>query len=246
MKIFINGNSKASDTIKLLKEVGTREYRINLVDNPTESDVTLNYGISNFLLSKSEQAVLFEDIISNTIIKQENYNIIDDYKIVVMKNPTRVLLWKDAKKEIGTKYLYVNNKMEWRINYAYGKIISILNKNIGTNIFGKSSLSQWSIERSDIINNELSRITYAIAERVEGMSNLKSFGLDIIYDRDCQEFLFLELNQANSMNENTCRLFLKAYLDTIQKDITDIGYELTLEQLEKIITKFINKGVKNG
>lgn len=226
MKIKINKNSIAAETIKRLMEVGSKEYDIQWVEeysNENEILPVINYGISDFSLSKKEQAELFEEVLPNTIIKEENYEVLNDYDVVVMKEPTRVLLWKDAKKERGTKYLYVKEKMEWRVNYAFGKIITILNKNIGTEIFGKSHLSKWSIERDIAFVDCLTKFTNDIAKIVFNTSNdLKSFGLDIMYDLRNQEWYFLELNQANSMNEGTCRDFLDAFMKT-QKDYTKLN-----------------------
>ena len=96
----------------------------------------------------------------------------------------------------------------WRINYAYGKVFTILNKNIGSNIFGKSSLSQWTIERNPNFCRLLEAITLKIADIVSNCSNLKAFDIDVILDNDTGQFYFLELNQAFSMNENNCKKYL--------------------------------------
>lgn len=250
MKIKLIGNKKASETIKRLKEVGTRDFGITWTEDNYEN--VLNYGVSDFCFSKSEQAELFEDIIENTIINEEeilendNLSFPDDYTLVVMKNPTRVMLWKDAKSIEGTKYLYIKNKEEWRINYSFGKVRSVLNKNVADNFFGKASITQWTVENNPTVREVLIKLTKDIAKEVQEISNLKSFGLDIIKDKNSDTYYFLELNQANSLNESDCKFFLQGYMDSIKeeqgkKEIAEIATfllnELTEEQIKNLILK---------
>jgi hypothetical protein len=243
MEINIVYNNRAKETAQRILKAG-KELDISWNTKSqdfNDTSPTLYYGISDFNLSKDEQARLFEEIIPNTILDVENYDIIKPYDLIIMKNPTRLLLWKDAKNLNGTKYLYVKNKDEWRINYSYGKVRGVFNKNIKDNVFGKADITQWSSEQNPDIREFLTCLTKEIAGVVEKY-DLRSFGLDIIRDNTTGEFLFLELNQANSLGEEQCLYFLKGYLQFLSdnkrfKYIDELLPLLTEEEKEYLIQK---------
>lgn len=233
-------NPKATDTIQRMKDIAYNEYNIRFNEIIDDTKLTLYYGVSDFNLSKLAQAQYFEDIIPNTLLSLENYEVISDYDLVIMKNPTRLLLWKDAKHISGSKYLYIKDKEEWRINYSYGKVRGVMNKNVGDNVFGKANISQWTPETREDIRNYLIVVTKQIAEKIENAGyNLKNFGLDIIRDKRTGEFLFLELNQANSLNDNQIRFFLQGYLAFTNNfiKIDEFLSSLSREQLDYLRQK---------
>lgn len=218
MKIKLDYNKRASETVERLKKVGIEKFGIEWTPLLTEAEAVLSYGLSDFNLPKDAQAVYFEDIVANTIITKENYDIIEDYRLVVMKNPTRIMLWKDAKNISGTKYLYVENKVEWRVNYSFGKVNAVINKNLKGELFGKADITKWTPEESSTAREVLINLTKEIANKLkEDGYNLESFGIDFIKNNMTDEYLFLELNQANSLNETGCELFLKGFIEKINK-----------------------------
>lgn len=258
----VKWNPKAKETIERMKKVANEVFNTDLrtkEEDWEEQFPTIHYGISGFDMTKSEQAQYFEDILPNTIVIDDNYDVLQDHDYVIMKNPTRIMLWKDAKKEQGTKYLYIKNKVEWRINYAFGKVNSIFNKNIGNEIFGKSNITQWTPETDETIRATLKDITLKIAKKVDAYNNgipLRSFGLDIIYDINNNEYLFLELNQANSLSEKGCEFYLQAHEDFLTKKrieeqeflarrykrIDDFIEALDKDEYEYLITKYLETG----
>lgn len=245
MNICIVGNNKAKETIERLKNIGETKFNITW-SGEEGSDAILNYGISDFNIPKEEQALLFEEVLPNTILSPENYNILKDTDLIIMKNPTRILLWKDAKHSRGTKYLYLQDRIEWRINYSYGQVHSILNKNIDkTTLFGKADVTQWTAEENLHLREKLRNFVLSIARIVEQGSNLKSFGVDIIFDRKSETFYFLELNQANSLGEKGCEWFLKGYLEYLEnqnlyKRLDEIVSLLSLREKEYLSNKLLD------
>jgi hypothetical protein len=230
MKINYEYNDVAGITARRLIEVARRRGILLLTENHEDNLPELKYGISNLSLSKSEQAKEFGKILPNTII------VMKDHDVVVMKNPTRVLLWQDAKRQNGTKYKYIKNKEEWRINYSFGRITAIQNKNIGDNIFGKADITQWTGERDSLVISNLTKITNDIAKRVHEISDLKAFGLDIIRDKNTGQFYFLELNQANSLSERQLDCYLDGFLATLEKPKVQATFtEIEIDELDKSV-----------
>lgn len=213
-------SSKAIETAKLMKEIARDKFNINLnmYKNSTDLDLrdedkpTIYYGFGdNFELDKDETAELINefDILPNTILKDDEE--IDDFTTILVKNPVRVMLYKDAIDTGETMYKYIKNKKEWRINYSWGKVNSILIKNLEGNIFGKQKNCNWERENNTYKREFLREITKQIAEILD----LEHFGLDIIYDIDTNIYYFLEVNRANGLNEEGCYYFLRGYLDKL-------------------------------
>jgi len=234
MNVVLLYNPKASETKDRLVQVASEVYDINLLpcNNirklvPLVNSVysrtgrypkVIKYGVDDgFNLSKSEQLVLVDDIIKNTIA---DINSLEDTSTIMLKPPTMVTTFKEFKKlpDRGSKevYNYVSNKSEWRVNYSFGVVNSIYNKNLTRDtIFGKADVTQWTYEQDRKIRGTLIKYTKAIAQRLldEGYDELKHFGLDIIRDNTTGEYYLLELNKAHALNEENCEFFLKGWIN---------------------------------
>jgi len=211
-------SSKAIETAKLMKEIARNSFnlKLNMYKNTTDIDLrddnneTIYYGFGdNFDLNKDETAELIDefDILPNTIIKDDDE--IDDFDTILIKNPVRIMLYKDAKDLYETMYKFIKNKKEWRINYSWGKVNSILLKNLDGNVFGKQKNCNWLREDNRNTRDFLREITKQIADVLD----LEHFGLDIIYDIDENIYYFLEVNRANGLNEEGCYYFLRGFMD---------------------------------
>ena len=124
------------------------------------------------------------------------------------------MLYKDAKKLHTTLYKYIKNKKEWRINYSFGLINNILQKQLDGNVFGKQHNCEWIRETNKQTRKFLIDKTREIANKLKenGYTKLKHFGLDIIKDLDTETYYFLELNKANGLNEESAYYLLKGFL----------------------------------
>jgi len=225
MKAIIKYNKKASETVDRLVEVARTKFGIELIKcdeirsledckRQHNTDKVILYGSKDdFNLSKEEQCEYFEEIIDNTLIQGEP----EDYELVIVKNPTCLMLGKDWKRLDTDEscYHYISNKNEWRINYSYGKVNSVYNKNLTpTTIFGKADITQWTYERDMEIRKYLITTVKLMAEKLRTeYPKLEHFGIDIIQDRVSGEFYFLELNKAHSLNEENCEFFLKGWIE---------------------------------
>jgi hypothetical protein len=225
MKAIIKYNRKASETIDRLVGVARTKFGIELIKCNEEqsleeykrthnTDKVILFGSKDdFNLSKEEQCEYFEQFIDNTLIMGEP----DDYELVIVKNPTCLMLGKDWKRLDTDEpcYHYISNKIEWRINYSFGKVNSIYNKNLTpTTIFGKADITQWSYEQDKEIRKYLITTVKLMAEKLRiEYPKLEHFGIDIIQDKVTGEFYFLELNKAHSLNEENCEYFLKGWME---------------------------------
>lgn len=211
-------NKKAGDTINRMIDIARNS--LGIIFHKVLSDdgrytinnnyPVLRYGVGDgFNLSKSEQCELFVDIIPNTITNRDN---LQPYDVVVVKNPTRIMLHKDVKSGL-TEYKYISNKSEWRVNYSYGVVNSVYNKNLESNtIFGKADITQWSYETDKTVRKYLIDTTKSIALLLStNYPLLKHFGIDIIRDNDTGTYYFLELNKAHSLNDENIMFFLKGF-----------------------------------
>ena len=232
---YIIENSKASKTIELLKKV-SEDNGIKLLKMPQNNLIKdlpiLRYGCGDgFDLTKLEQLKYFEEIISNTAIIGDDIdnNIINDYDVVIVKNPTRVCLFKDVDEDINIDddgiYKYIPDKTEWRINYSFGKVNSVFNKNLTpSTIFGKADITEWSVETNPEIRRILIDFTKKIGEKVsKDYPLLEHFGLDIIKDNITGKYYLLELNKAHSLNAEGCQYliqgFKQKYFDKKDKEL---------------------------
>lgn len=220
---------KGIETVKRLKTIGEQRLglTINLVNGEREENpiysmgqkmFLINYGSRDgFDLNKKETLLLLENVIPNTLLSAEDLaeiKAVNPTLPLIVKNPTRLMIARDV--PIGTTaYLYVENKSEWRVNYSFGKVNNIFNKNITpTTIFGKADSTTWTVEEDKKIRGTLIRFTKAIAEIItRDYPSVTHFGLDIIMDNSNGEFYLLELNRAHSLNDESCYLFLKGYVE---------------------------------
>jgi len=242
-------SSKAIETAKLMKEIAQREFNIslNMYKNNSELDLcdedkpTIYYGFGDYFdLDKDETAEMVSefDILPNTILKDTDD--IEDYDTILVKNPTRIMLYKDAKNLNETIYKYIKNKKEWRINYSWGRVNAILLKDLDNNPFGKQRNCEWVRENSNNVRTFLREITKQIAELLD----LEHFGLDIIYDIDNGIYYFLEVNRANGLNEEGCYYFLRGFLDKIgwyyeERDTLNTNQDIVVNKLWRDINEVI-------
>ena len=236
MDIQILYNTKASETVHRMKEL-VKSQNINLILIKESSQIKSNipiiyYGSGDgFNLSKEDQCVLFEDVIDNTLINSEEE--VGDYDVVVVKNPTRIMLGKDYLNEDTDEsgYKYITNKSEWRVNYSFGKVNSVYNKNLLPNtIFGKADITHWSYETDESVRKLLIDTVKGIASIIsEDYPKLQHFGIDIIRNNDDGTYYFLELNKAHSLNDENCQFFIKGFLELNNLTIPPVVVPLTRE-----------------
>jgi len=233
VKLFYS--PRASKTVSLICKIGLDEYGIEFI--PLKNGIVraklkkyypninylpeLRYGIDSMNgVFKVEQLKLFKEIIDNTLIKSEDeWDTLSNNEPVILKNPTRLICKKDVNwfGENGEVYRFIKDKDEWRVNYSFGKVNSILNKNITNQPFGKVDLTEWTVERDAKIRSVLIYVAKRVAEVVgEQFPDVKHFGLDIIMDRADGKMYLLELNRAHALNEEGVRFLLNGFVRILQ------------------------------
>lgn len=249
--IRIVHNNKGIETVRLVeKSLLSKGHKVLVstnVDGSFKSTFKLFYGAGdNLELSKGQQVKLFEDIIPNTLM--DDGDILSPTSLVVMKNPTRIMCYKDTRGIVGDKYLYISNKSEWRVNYSFGVVNNIFNKNLTpTDTFGKANLTQWTPEEDRKIRGTLIDITKKIAQRLKDKGyNTQHFGLDIIRDETDGTYYLLELNRAHSLSAESVELFVNSMLRSISNKGVVVEPISTvkpasarLEKLSKIKDKYL-------
>lgn len=201
-------NSFPQHTLRCINS-GTATVPLNL-----DASNTIFYGDKDdWDMTKPQFLEFVADLIPNTMVNRED---LDDYDSVVTKrnSVTTISLNKDAGNS--QRYRFVHPKQEWRVNYSYGVVNQVLNKNLtNSQIFGKvGNNSHWSVEQDSETRGYLTRLTKQIGERVaQRFPKVRHFGLDIIKDTITNQFYMLELNRANSRNEENCKWLIEHFLN---------------------------------
>ena len=218
MELNLVYNIRSAETAKLINNFlrntlhcsGVMARSDGQLVHRTTGRPTLTYGFNNTefgRMGKKAQLKYLECVIDNTLITAQECT---PYTTVVLKNPLRIMLFKDVESQYYNEmYRFIKNKTEWRINYSYGKVNTILFKDLCGNVFGKQNNCDWFIEQRPKVRKMLIDFTKSIAER----SGINNFGLDVCYDKDNEMLYLLELNQANGLNELGVKRFLKAYFE---------------------------------
>lgn len=210
----------AIDTARMLKKVSEEKFGIrcilsNRIKEFNPDTPILYYGIGDgWNYNKKEACELFNDIIPNTIVS--DIETLEDFDTILLKEPLRIMLWKDARQINHSEvYRFIPNKDEWRVNYSFGKVNSVLRKVLGNNIFGKHKNCEWVVETDKHVRKPLIQYTKQIAQKLQelGYEKITHFGIDFIRDRDTGTFYFLELNRANGLGEKSCELLLNNFIN---------------------------------
>lgn len=175
---------------------------------------TIFYGdLDDYDLTKPSFLQFVADIVPNTMVLRAD---LGDYDTVVVKESggrTVVCLNKDG----GTnqRYKFVMRKQEWRVNFSFGIVNQVLCKNLTSGeVFGKvGDDSRWSVEQDSGVRRHLTQLTKQIGQRIaERFPKVLHFGIDFIRDNDTNTFYILELNRANSRNEENCKWLFEHFL----------------------------------
>jgi hypothetical protein len=218
MKANIIYNRRCKPTIDILTKIGKEKFNIDfsVLFHYQNNDLpTIYFGkFDQFALDKADTLEYLSNIMPNTLVDVGVE--LDKNTIVVAKNPTRILLFKDCNEVC---YNYIINKSEWRINVSYGKINQILNKNIVNEPFGKADLTQWTPETDKAVRKILIDYSKKIYDKIHGFyPRIEHFGLDIIRDNTNNQYYLLELNRANGLNEESCEYLLNGFINTYGGD----------------------------
>lgn len=240
MKARLIYHPKATETVNLIKDIGKAEFGIDFILLPNgivkNGNNTFLFGEDNYVdlpdlrygcdgmseLSKVDQIELLSDIVPNVLLSFDDFQDLNQNEPVILKNPTRLVCkkdvdWYDAGGEV---YRFIKEKEEWRVNYSFGKVNSILNKNITNQPFGKANLTDWSVERDSGIRMVLIFLTKRIAERISSLyPDVTHFGIDFIRDKTDNKIYFLELNRAHALNEEGVRRLLKGYVEKAEDSL---------------------------
>lgn len=211
--------SKNKPTVDLMVKVGKEKFDIEFspVTNSFLSSYPAIYcGLNdNFDLSKDETLEFLEDVMENTMVIDGE---LGDYDLAIVKEngTTSLKLFKDIDMDNYDDisiYRYIKNKNEWRINVSYGVINQVLNKNIGSEIFGKADITQWTAETDKEVRTELIDYAKDIWALInEAYPKIEHFGIDIIQDKDDGTYYLLEVNRANGLNEESVEYLLKGFV----------------------------------
>jgi hypothetical protein len=214
MKANIVYNGINRPTVDLLVKVGKEKFDIDFkIRNWHKYAPTICCGKDDdFTMNKKQTLEYLKDIMYNTILTLDVTATLDKNTVVVVKNPTRIMLFRDV---IGNCYRYIVNKSEWRINISYGKVNQILNKNIRNEPFGKADLTQWTPEEDKKVRKTLIDYAKNIYTKInKDYPRIEHFGLDIIRNNDDNKYYLLELNRANGLNEESCEYLLNGFVQT--------------------------------
>ncbi len=189
-------------------------------DVPQNLDIntTIFYGAGDdYDLSKKSFLEFIADIIPNTLTTRD---ALGEFDSVVIKENNRTIICLNKDGGSNQRYKFYPRKTEWRVNYSYGKVNNVLNKNLLVGeLFGKvGDNSRWTKENNSLTRQYLTDITKQIGERVvQRYPKVKHFGIDFIRNNDDDKFYILELNRANSRNLENCQFLLENFLDNYQR-----------------------------
>jgi hypothetical protein len=219
MKANIVYNGINRPTVDNLINVGKEIFDIDFkrVLHYVDNDLPTIYcgKFDKFYLDKPQTLEYLKDIIDNTLIT--DVTTLNKNDVVVLKEPLRIMLYKDTHDHI--LYKYINNKSEWRINVSYNKVNQILNKNLKNEPFGKADLTQWTPEQDKKVRKILKDYAHKIYDKVHtDYPRIEHFGLDIIRDDITNKYYLLELNRANGLNEESCIYLLDGFVENYGGD----------------------------
>lgn len=247
---------RSSESARRLRDVVQSQFpswSVDLVNMMSHrprnnTDPVIRYGIDDgFDLGKKELLLFVENIIPNTMVSRSS---LGDYETVVVKENGRTIVCLNKDAGTAQRYRFILNKIEWRINYSYGVVNNVLNKNLlPGEVFGKvGDESRWTSEQSSSIRRTLIDYTKRIGEKVCSRYPLVThFGLDIIQDTSDGRFYLLELNRAHSLNEEGCYLLFKRFIEHHNRTsfgvvrtnlVNRINAANTQDELRQIIQEF--------
>ena len=177
-------------------------------------DNTIFYGVGDdWDLTKKTFLQFVADIVPNTMVNQRDLGEYDP--VVVKESDRRTIICLNKDGGTNQRYKFVERKSEFRVNFSYGIVNVCLNKNLANGQpFGKvGDNSHWSVEQDATVRQHLTRLTKQIGQRIaERFPKVLHFGIDFIRDEDTGTYYILELNRANSRNEENCKWLFEHFL----------------------------------